>query len=52
MHVDNTYISRLETRLDFLETQFSRLNALLEQAGFEGGLETLIEAINEIGQDE
>ena len=57
MHVDNNrllkaYVSQLETRLDFLETQFSQLNLLLEQVGFEGGLGTLIEAINEMDRDE
>jgi hypothetical protein len=39
--------SQLETRIDFLETQFQRLDEMLMKFGFDHGIRTLAETLNE-----
>lgn len=39
--------AQLETRVDFLETQFQRLDEMLVQFGFDEGIKTLAETLNE-----
>ncbi len=41
-------ISRLETRVDFLETELMNLDAVLIKVGFPGGIETLKETVHEL----
>ena len=40
-------VAGLETQLDFMETQFSRLNELLIEFGFDNGMVTLAESLEE-----
>ena len=37
-------IAKLETQLDFFETEFKNLNLLLKKCGFENGISTLKES--------
>lgn len=39
--------AKLETRIDFLETQFYRLDAMLTDFGFDEGIKTLAETLHE-----
>jgi hypothetical protein len=39
--------AQLETRIDFLETQYARLDAMLVTFGFDEGIKTLAETLNE-----
>ena len=45
-------IARLESRLDYLETEISQINDLLLECGFEEGLATLKEAALQILREE
>ncbi len=47
-----TKIARLESRLDYLETELTQINDLLLECGFEEGLLTLKEAALEILKEE
>ena len=40
-------IAALESRVDFLETEFEHLDRMLRQFGFDEGIKTLAEALNE-----
>ena len=40
-------IARLQTRVDFLETQFERLDQMLTAFGFDEGIQTLAASLNE-----
>lgn len=46
--IDNKYVAILESRVDFLETELSQLNALLKKVGFPEGIITLKGAAQEI----
>ncbi len=37
----------LESRVDFLETEIGRLNEMLIQFGFDNGIRTLVETLDE-----
>ncbi len=41
-------IAQLESRVDLLETEFDHLDRMLKQFGFEEGIKTLAEALNEV----
>jgi len=41
-------IAHLESEVDFLETELERLNERLIEAGFDGGIYTLLDTIDEI----
>jgi exonuclease VII small subunit len=40
-------IAHLESRVDFLETEFEHLDRMLREFGFDDGIQTLAEALNE-----
>jgi hypothetical protein len=40
-------VAQLETQLDYMQTEFSRLNDLLVQFGFDEGIFTLAESLEE-----
>ena len=40
-------IATLESRVDFLETEFEHLDRMLREFGFDEGIKTLAEALNE-----
>jgi len=37
-------IAKLETKLDFYETEFNNLNSLLKKCGFQNGIKSLKES--------
>ena len=41
-------IAKLETKLDFYETEFKHLNTLLKKCGFNEGIKTLKESAYEL----
>lgn len=41
-------LAKLETKLDFYETEFKNLNELLKKCGFQQGIKTLKEAAHEL----
>ena len=45
-------IAALESKLDFFETEFQALNAMLQECGFPGGIQTLKETVQEVLSDE
>lgn len=44
-------IAQLESQIDHLETEYSYLNQLLVQVGFENGIQSLKDAAEEILQE-
>lgn len=48
MNVEQNRIAHLETELDFLQTELERLNERLVGAGFDGGIQSLLETIDEL----
>lgn len=44
-------IAVLESKCDLMETELSLLNEKLLECGFEGGIRTLLETIDEIEQE-
>ncbi len=46
------HIAKLETHIDFLETQFGRLDEMLRAFGFDEGIKTLGETLNEVLETE
>lgn len=45
-------IAKLETKLDFFETEFKNLNNLLKKCGFEEGIKTLKESAYTLLEEE
>ena len=43
-----TQIARLQTKMDFLETELTFLNTTLKRCGFSRGIETLKETMQQI----
>ena len=46
--IDNKYVAILETRVDHLETELSKLDSLLKKVGFPEGIATLKETAEEL----
>jgi hypothetical protein len=40
-------VAQLESRVDFLETEFTHLNLMLIRVGFDDGIKTLAQALHE-----
>lgn len=49
--MNNTMVAKLETHIDFLETEISYLNDLLVKVGFPEGIATLKETALELLND-
>lgn len=49
--MNNTMVAKLETHIDFLETEISYLNDLLVRVGFPEGIATLKETALELLND-
>ena len=49
--MNNTMVAKLETQIDFLETEISYLNDLLVRVGFPEGIATLKETALELLND-
>ena len=52
MKKSNKKLARLESKLDFYETELSYLNKLLRKCGFDQGINTLKEAAKELLKEE
>ena len=50
--MNNTYVARLESRLDMAETELSNLNEMLLKVGFPDGIQTLKETVSEVLHEE
>lgn len=50
--INNQYVAMLESRVDYLETELSQLNLLLQKVGFPEGIETLKATAEEILQED
>ena len=50
--MNTTYVARLESRLDMVETELLTLNEMLLKVGFPEGIKTLKETVSEVLQEE
>lgn len=46
--METRQVARMQSKLDYLETELAHLNDLLVQCGFPKGIETLKEAASEL----